>query len=62
MSTFELRGDFHLMPVRHASLNTVPQVTSDAEWTVSKYKQFRVNIIVWGMPKSLPYSAYISRV
>ena len=41
------------MPVRHASLNTVPQVTSDTAWTVSKNKQFRANIIVWGMPKSL---------
>ena len=41
------------MPVRHASLNTVPQVTSDAAWTVSQNKWFRVNIIVWGMPKSL---------
>ena len=41
------------MPVRHASLNTVAQVTSDAEWTVSKNKRFRANIIVWGMPKSL---------
>ena len=41
------------MPVCHASLNTVPQVTSDAAWTVSKNKRFRANIIVWGMPKSL---------
>ena len=41
------------MPVCHASLNTVSQVTSDAAWTVSKNKRFRANIIVWGMPKSL---------
>ena len=41
------------MPVCHASLNTVTQVTSDAAWTVSKNKRFRANIIVWGMPKSL---------
>ena len=41
------------MPVCHASLNTVPQVTSDAAWTVSKNKRFRANIIVWGMPKNL---------
>ena len=41
------------MPVRHASLNTVPQVNSDAAWTVSKNKRFRENIIVWGMPKNL---------
>ena len=40
------------MPVHHASLNTVPQVTSDAAWTVSQNKRFRANI-VWGMPKSL---------
>ena len=41
------------MPFRQASLNAVPQVTSDAAWTVSQNKQFRANIIVWGMPKSL---------
>ena len=41
------------MLVHHASLNTVTQITSDAAWTVSKNKQFRANIIVWGMPKSL---------
>ena len=41
------------MPVCHASLNTVPQVTSDAAWTVSKNKRFRANIIIWGMSKSL---------
>ena len=38
------------MPVHHASLNTVPQVTSDTAWTVWR---FRVNTIIWGMPKSL---------
>ena len=31
----------------------VPQVISDAAWTVSQNKWFRVNIVVWGMPKSL---------
>ena len=41
------------MPFRHASLNTVSQVTSDAAWTVSQNRRFRANIIVWGMPKSL---------
>ena len=41
------------MPVRHASLNKVPQVTSDVAWTISQNKQFRTNIIVWGMPKNL---------
>ena len=41
------------MPVRHASLNTVPQVTSYAAWTVSQNRRFRANIIVWGMPKNL---------
>ena len=44
---------FHLMPIHHTSLNTLPQVTSDITWTVSQNKRFRVNIIVWGMPKSL---------
>ena len=38
LSTFELRSNFHLMPFRHASLNTVPQVTSDVAWTVLKSK------------------------
>ena len=42
-----------MVPVRHASLNMVSQVTSDAAWTVSQNKRFRANIIVWGMPKSL---------
>ena len=41
------------MPVRHASLNTVTQVTSDTAWTVSQNKRFRANIIIWGMRKSL---------
>ena len=53
LSTFELRSNLHLMPVHHASLNTVTQVTPDAAWTVSQNKWFRANIIVWEMPKSL---------
>ena len=46
-----------MMPVRHASLNTVPQVISDAVWTVSHNKQF---IIAWGSPSTLEISTKLA--
>ena len=42
------------MTTRHDAKTATPWLKTSENWPVSHNKGFRVNAIVWGMPKDLP--------